>query len=66
MTDHAGGLRGNLAGPVRAMVRNRPHKLDEDKGSPGYIMARAKSQRQLERRQLLEALLAHLQWGDEE
>ena len=52
MTDHAGGLRGNLAGPVRAMVRNHRHKLDEDKGSPGYIMARAKSQRQLERRQL--------------
>ena len=66
MTDHAGGLRRNLAGPVRAMVRNHRHKLDEDKGSPGYIMARAKSQRQLERRQLLEALLAHLQWGDEE
>ena len=48
------------------MVRNHRHKLDEDKGSPGYIMARAKSQKQLERRQLLEALLAHLQWGDEE
>ena len=52
MTDHAGGLRGNLAGPVRAMVRNHRHKLGEDKGSPGYIMARAKSQKQLERRQL--------------
>ena len=50
MTDHAGGLRRNLAGPVRAMVRNHRHKLGEDKGSPGYIMARAKSQRQLERR----------------
>ena len=22
MTDHAGGLRGDLAGPARAMVRN--------------------------------------------
>ena len=38
MTDHAGGLRRNLAGPVRAMVRNRRHRLDEDKGSPGYIL----------------------------
>ena len=35
MTDQAGGLRGNLAGPVRAMVRNRRHKLGEDKGVPG-------------------------------
>ena len=61
MTDHVGRLRGNLVGPVRAMVRDRRRKLGEDKGSPGYIMARAKSQRQLERRQLLEPLLAHLQ-----
>ena len=66
MTDHAGGLRRNLAGPVRAMVMNHRHKLGEDKGSPGYIMARAKSQKQLECRQLLEPLLTHLQWGDEE
>ena len=56
MIDHAGGLRGNLAGPARSTVRNRRHKLDEDKGSPGYILARAKSQKQLERRQLLEPL----------
>ena len=56
MTAHAGGLRRNLAGPARSTVRNRRHKLDEDKGSPGYIMARAKSQKQLERRQLLEPL----------
>ena len=59
--DVVGRLRGNLVGPVRAMVRDRRRKLGEDKGSPGYIMARAKSQRQLERRQLLEPLLAHLQ-----
>ena len=66
MIDHAGGLRGNLAGPARSTVRNRRHKLDEDKGSPGHIMARAKSRRQLERRQLRKPLLTHLQCGDEE
>ena len=66
MTDHAGCLRGNLAGPVRAMVRNCHHRLGEDKGIPGYIMAKAESREQLECRQLLEPLLAHPQWGDEE
>ena len=38
MTDHAGGLRGNLPGPARATVRNHRRKLGEDRGSPGYIL----------------------------
>ena len=51
MIDGMGGFRGSLAGLARAMVRNHRRNLGEDKGSPGYIMARAKSQKQLERRQ---------------
>ena len=66
MTDHMGGLRGSGAGPMPATLKNCRHRLGEDQRSPGYIMARAKWQKQLERRQLIEPLLAHLQWGNEE
>ena len=66
MTDHKGGLRGNLAGPARAMVRNHRRKIGADESSAGHIMAQAESREQLERRQLLEPLFTHLQWGDEE
>ena len=49
-----------------ATLKNCRHRLGEDKGIPGYIMAKAESREQLECRQLLEPLLAHPQWGDEE
>ena len=74
MTGPAGRFPGDGAGPghpgllstARTVVKHLRRKLCEDKGSPGNIMARAESQRQLEHRQLLELLLAHLRWGDEE
>ena len=44
MTDHAGGLRVSGAGPMPSTLKNCRHRLGEAKRSPGYIMARAKSQ----------------------
>ena len=51
---------------ARTTVKNHRRKIGADENSAGHIMAQAESREQLERRQLLEPLFTHLQWGDEE